>query len=550
MDARTLRLVAITDDLRDGAAGLVVRAQAAVRGGATMIQLRLKDADARTLVEVARSLVKALPRAGDRERPARCRARRGRGGGARRAGRPAGGGGASAGAAGLHRRRVGGDATARSRSSHGADYVGIGPVYDTISKADAGRAIGPVTFSRLARACKLPAVAIGGHRRVERRGRDDRRRRRGRGHPRGARQRRPRGVGARAVRRDRRAGMSDALVSVARREALGAGASVDLQERRDHARRAGGGGGAGARAIGGGARLGALEPAVGDRAAAAGPGRRGDDRRGVVAGADRAGLGARRSALGNDTNAYRLVHGEADGVPSLVCDQLRQVAGGAAARVRASSDTGVRSSKRSVELVKPAGILARNDANVRDREGLPREIALLAGEVPREIEVNEHGVKYLAAPWDGQKTGAFLDQRENRVLAGSVARGRALDCFAYHGSFALHLARRGRPGDRARLVGGGARAREGERGAERIHEHRLPGGGRLRVPARRRRRRGRATRRSCSIRRRSRRTRRRCRGRSGATRRSICGRCDCSRRAGCCSRRVARITCRRQNSCG
>jgi 23S rRNA (cytosine1962-C5)-methyltransferase len=51
-------------------------------------------------------------------------------------------------------------------------------------------------------------------------------------------------------------------------------------------------------------------------------------------------------------------------------------------------------------------------------------------------------VRYIAAPRAGQKTGAFLDQRENRVLAGSVASGRALDCFAYHGSFALHLAQR------------------------------------------------------------------------------------------------------------
>jgi 23S rRNA (cytosine1962-C5)-methyltransferase len=61
--------------------------------------------------------------------------------------------------------------------------------------------------------------------------------------------------------------------------------------------------------------------------------------------------------------------------------------------------------------------------------------------VPEEVEVVEHGIRYLAAPWRGQKTGAFLDQRENRVLAGDVARGRALDCFSYHGSFALHLAR-------------------------------------------------------------------------------------------------------------
>ena len=56
--------------------------------------------------------------------------------------------------------------------------------------------------------------------------------------------------------------------------------------------------------------------------------------------------------------------------------------------------------------------------------------------------MHEHGVTYLAAPWTGQKTGAFLDQRENRHRIGVLARGRALDCFAYHGSFALHLAER------------------------------------------------------------------------------------------------------------
>jgi len=94
------------------------------------------------------------------------------------------------------------------------------------------------------------------------------------------------------------------------------------------------------------------------------------------------------------------------------------------------------------ELTSPAGILARNDAPVREREGLARETVVLAGDVPKEIEVQEHGVRYLAAPWEGQKTGAFLDQRENRVLVGQIARGRALDCFAYHGSFALHLAQR------------------------------------------------------------------------------------------------------------
>jgi 23S rRNA (cytosine1962-C5)-methyltransferase len=94
-----------------------------------------------------------------------------------------------------------------------------------------------------------------------------------------------------------------------------------------------------------------------------------------------------------------------------------------------------------LDLTGADGILARNDAPLRAKEALARETVLLAGDVPEEIEVEEHGVRYLAAPWRGQKTGAFLDQRENRALVAQVARGRALDCFSYHGSFALHLAR-------------------------------------------------------------------------------------------------------------
>jgi 23S rRNA (cytosine1962-C5)-methyltransferase len=95
-----------------------------------------------------------------------------------------------------------------------------------------------------------------------------------------------------------------------------------------------------------------------------------------------------------------------------------------------------------VAITGTEGILARNDVSVRTREGLGREVELLFGAVPETVEVREHGVRYLAAPHTGQKTGAFLDQREARVLVGSVARGRALDVFSYHGSFALHLARR------------------------------------------------------------------------------------------------------------
>ena len=149
----------------------------------------------------------------------------------------------------------------------------------------------------------------------------------------------------------------------------------------------------------------------------------------------------RRAPLADDATAYRLVHGEGDALPSLVVDRydrwlVAQFMSAGLERFRSEIVAAL------VELTGAEGILGRNDAALRAREALPRETVALAGDVPREIEVVEHGVRYLAAPWTGQKTGAFLDQRENRRLVGTVARGRALDCFSYHGSFALHLARR------------------------------------------------------------------------------------------------------------
>lgn len=149
---------------------------------------------------------------------------------------------------------------------------------------------------------------------------------------------------------------------------------------------------------------------------------------------------ARRAPLATLTNACRLVHGEGDGLSALVVDKYDRwlVVQLLSAALEAQRELIVDVLQ---ELVAGAGILARNDASVRTREGLPRNVELLAGSVPEEIEVDEHGVRYLAAPWTGQKTGAFLDQRENRVLLGGHARGRALDVFSYHGSFALHLAR-------------------------------------------------------------------------------------------------------------
>ncbi|HEV7991280.1 MAG TPA: class I SAM-dependent rRNA methyltransferase [Gemmatimonadaceae bacterium] len=149
----------------------------------------------------------------------------------------------------------------------------------------------------------------------------------------------------------------------------------------------------------------------------------------------------RRATLQSDANAFRLVHGEGDLLPSLVVDRydrwlVVQLMSAGLEHYRAEIIRAL------TELVRPDGILARNDVPLRVKEGLPTNVELLMGAVPDEVEVEEHGVRYLAAPWRGQKTGAFLDQRENRALVGRIARGRALDCFSYHGSFALHLARR------------------------------------------------------------------------------------------------------------
>jgi thiamine-phosphate pyrophosphorylase len=162
LDPATLRLIAITDSLRDGVDGLAARAAAAVRGGATMVQLRLKDETPRTLVDVARALRAALPTVpllvNDRADVA-----------------------IAAGADGVHvgtddiapaalrrvvpaRFIIGASVGTESEVARaaGADYVGIGPVYASGSKPDAGGAIGASRFAELARLCGVPAVAIGG----------------------------------------------------------------------------------------------------------------------------------------------------------------------------------------------------------------------------------------------------------------------------------------------------------------------------------------------------------------------------------------------------
>jgi len=156
-----------------------------------------------------------------------------------------------------------------------------------------------------------------------------------------------------------------------------------------------------------------------------------------------AAAAARRNGIA--ASAWRVVHAEADGLPSLIIDKygpwiVAQLLSAGLETARAEVLAGI------TAALAPEGILLRNDAAVRRHEGLPSEVLLAFGQVPEVVEVVEDGLKYLAAPWSGQKTGAFLDQRENRALVGQHTRadGRALDLFTYHGSFALHLARKAR----------------------------------------------------------------------------------------------------------
>lgn len=146
-----------------------------------------------------------------------------------------------------------------------------------------------------------------------------------------------------------------------------------------------------------------------------------------------------RQQLDIDATAYRLVHGEADLLPSLVVDRYASVL-----VVQALSQGMDRLLPTLVpmlvETCHATGVLARNDPRVRQFEGLPQVIDVLYGEVPDHIEVREGPIAYDADVRHGQKTGLFLDQRENREAAARYARGRLLDCFSYHGGFGLRLA--------------------------------------------------------------------------------------------------------------
>ena len=148
---------------------------------------------------------------------------------------------------------------------------------------------------------------------------------------------------------------------------------------------------------------------------------------------------ARRTGLEREADAFRLVYAEGDALPSLIVDRYADVL------VLQTLSQGSDALKGLfvellVEELRPRAVVERNDVRVRRLEGLETRAGVLWGDAPEEMEVVQHGVRFSVAPLGGQKTGAFLDQRENHGAARRVARGRALDCFTFNGGFALTMA--------------------------------------------------------------------------------------------------------------
>ena len=152
-----------------------------------------------------------------------------------------------------------------------------------------------------------------------------------------------------------------------------------------------------------------------------------------------------RKKVVSETNAYRLVYGEGDYLPGLIIDRYGDCF------VIQTLTRGMDSLKTMwvnllIEEFQPRLIVERNDVKVRQLEGLPMLNSVLYNSDDNdarnpEFVITENGIKFFVDLLEGQKTGAFLDQRENRAAAMSYARGRGLDCFSFHGSFALHLAK-------------------------------------------------------------------------------------------------------------
>ncbi len=150
---------------------------------------------------------------------------------------------------------------------------------------------------------------------------------------------------------------------------------------------------------------------------------------------------AHRKQVVADSEAYRLVHGEADQLPGLVIDRYGEYF------TVQTLDQGMDRDKAEIigcleDLFAPKGIAERNDVAVRTREALPLQSGVVSGDVSETIAMRMNGLTLHADLLHGQKTGIFLDQRENYLAAARYGHGRALDCFTSTGGFELHLAAR------------------------------------------------------------------------------------------------------------
>lgn len=152
--------------------------------------------------------------------------------------------------------------------------------------------------------------------------------------------------------------------------------------------------------------------------------------------------GSRRH-ISPETNAYRLIYSEGDLLPSLIVDRYADVL---VMQTLSQGTDAIKSmlTELLVEEFDAQAVIERNDVRVRELEGLPLVTRTVYGDAPAELEILQHGLRFVVEPLGGQKTGSFLDQRENRLAARAAAQttshGRALDCFTFNGAFALHLA--------------------------------------------------------------------------------------------------------------
>lgn len=155
-------------------------------------------------------------------------------------------------------------------------------------------------------------------------------------------------------------------------------------------------------------------------------------------------LEMRRSlGIARSGNAMRLVHGESDGLPGLIVDRYGEVlvmqVGSAGAERWRDTCTDILQ-----ELCGPACIHERSDADSRALEGLPERNGTLRGNLPEPLLIEEHGLRFAVDVAHGQKTGFYLDQRDNRALAGALAQGKdVLNCFCYSGGFSVYALRGG-----------------------------------------------------------------------------------------------------------